>query len=46
MKAGELGPVVVGPTGVLLGEDPALEEVVTVVPLLGELDEPVPVGRT
>lgn len=43
MKPGELGPVVVGPTGVLLGEEPG-EPGAVVVPLLGGAGEPVPVG--
>jgi len=42
VKAGELGPDLVGPTGVLVG---APVELMT-VPLLITLDEPpVPVGR-
>jgi hypothetical protein len=47
VKPGVLGPVVVGPTGVLVGEDPEPGEPgVVVVPLLGGLVEPVPVGGT
>ena len=48
VKLGVVGPVVLGPTGVLVGEDPEPGEPgeVVAVPLLGGLGEPVPVGST